>query len=231
MQPKDLCRSHIIPEFLYEPLYDEKHRLEMLSVLPHKGDWYEQKGLHEKLLCFACEQKISAWETYGRAALRGGVLFEAIQAGNLVQVKGIDYKKFKLFLLSILWRASVSSLQFFERVELGKHNEILRSMLLEENPGTPVEYPCVLFGLRSPTGVMTDLIMQPERLQFQGHRAYRFVFGGFLWAFMVSSHKLPALVERVAVSPDGHLSVLLRPPEEIRPLISFAEKHKQMGRS
>lgn len=142
-----------------------------------------------------------------------------------------DYRKFKLFLLSILWRAGVSSLQFFERVQLGKHSEILRRMLLEGNPGAPREYPCILFGLKSPAGAMTDLIMQPERLRFQGHGAYRFVFGGFLWAFVVSSHTLPSLVEQIAVSPDGQLSLMLRPPEEIRPLISFAEKHKQMGRS
>ena len=50
-----LCRSHIIPEFLYEPIYDDKHRLKLLSVIPEQPTTYKQKGIWEKLLCEACE--------------------------------------------------------------------------------------------------------------------------------------------------------------------------------
>jgi hypothetical protein len=32
LQEVELRRSHIIPKFLYETLYDDKHRLQVLSI-------------------------------------------------------------------------------------------------------------------------------------------------------------------------------------------------------
>jgi hypothetical protein len=48
---REIRRSHIIPEFLYEAMYDEKHRFHVLSVIEDQKDWMEQKGLREPLLC------------------------------------------------------------------------------------------------------------------------------------------------------------------------------------
>ena len=47
----ELQDSHIISEFQYKPLYDEKHRFFVISSDPRKNDFYEQKGFREKLLC------------------------------------------------------------------------------------------------------------------------------------------------------------------------------------
>ena len=46
-EERDIRNSHIIPEFLYEPLYDEKHRLQLLSIIPSQGNSFKQKGLKE----------------------------------------------------------------------------------------------------------------------------------------------------------------------------------------
>lgn len=231
LEEKKLCHSHIIPEFLYKSLYNDDHRIEVLSILPHRKDWYEQKGLREYLLCAACEQKLSVWEGYGRKVLNGGTPFEASQEGRLVTVKGLHYEHFKLFQLSLLWRASISKLTFFERVTLGAHEEKLRIMLHASIPGTALEYPCIMFALKSATGVITDLIVQPEKIRLEGHIAYKFVFGGFLWTFIVSSHPARPFLSHIALNESGSLSFMVRPPEEMRPLHSFAKRHRELGRS
>jgi len=41
------------------------------------------------------------------------------QQDNKIIIEGIDYAPFKLFLMSVLWRASVSTLEFFKLVSLG----------------------------------------------------------------------------------------------------------------
>lgn len=228
---RKLCKSHIIPEFVYKPLYNEDRRIEVLSVLPNRKDWQEQKGLWEYLLCETCEQKFSVWENYSRKVLYGGTPIEGDQEGNLIRVRGLDYANFKLFQLSILWRSSVASLPFFERVKLGHHEEKIRLLLLNSSPAAALQYPCVMFALKSPTGVVTDLIMQPERMRLDGHTSYRFIFGGFLWAFVVSSHSTLKILSEVVLNEHGSLCLMLRPPEEIRPLWSFAKRHKEMGRS
>lgn len=40
----ELMNSHIIPEFVYEPLYDEAHRFHVLSSLEPKKKVIDQKG-------------------------------------------------------------------------------------------------------------------------------------------------------------------------------------------
>ncbi|UIN54161.1 hypothetical protein [Pseudomonas kribbensis] len=230
LQEAELRRSHIIPEFLYETLYDEKHRLQVLSIVPERDNWREQKGLRERLLCDACEQKVSVWERYASLVFKGGIALTVRQDGDIVHISDLDYRQFKLFQLSVLWRAGVSSLQFFEKVQLGKHAETLRRLILAEDPGSPERYGCFMFGLKHEGGVFTGLIMQPGKTRLDGHIAYRFVFGGFLWAMLVSGHDLGVPLNRCTLSATGHTAILLRNAIEMKNLVSFSMKLGQMGR-
>jgi hypothetical protein len=76
-QDRELCASHIIPEFFYKPVYDEKHRFYTFSTDPaDEVEGPEQKGLREHLLCKDCEGKLSAWEGYARKVIYGGLELE-----------------------------------------------------------------------------------------------------------------------------------------------------------
>ncbi|MXS82951.1 hypothetical protein [Nitrosomonas oligotropha] len=231
LQEAELRRSHVIPEFLYETLYDEKHRLQVLSIIPEQGNWREQKGLREKLLCDACEQKFSVWERYASLVLKGGIPLTVKQESNIVHISGLDYKRFKLFQLSVLWRAGISSLQFFEKIQLGKHTEELRRLLLEDNPGSPERYGCFMFGLKHNSEAFTGVIMQPGKVRLDGHIAYRFVFGGFLWAMLVSSHDLGAPLNKCTLSASGDTVLLLRNASDMDNLVAFSVELGQMGRA
>lgn len=196
-----LCRSHIIPEWLYRPLYDEKHRLQVLSIAPEQRNQFKQKGLNEPLLCEACEQKISLWESYAHDVFLKGVpgmqheVFPG-QTGTGIRIRGLDYKKIKLFELSILWRCSVSTLPFFGRVNLGpKHDEQLRVRLLHEDPGPPNEYAVLMFGLKVGDGAGSPVlhaISEPRAQRKDGRRIYSLMFGGFLCVFHVGAGPLRA---------------------------------------
>lgn len=231
LQEVKLRCSHVIPEFLYETLYDEKHRLQVLSIIPKQANWREQKGLRERLLCDACEQKLSVWERYASLVLKGGVSLTARQEGNIAHISGLDYRQFKLFQLSVLWRAGVSSLQFFEKVQLGKHAEALRQLLLAGDPGSPERYGCFMFGLKHEAGAFTGVIMQPGKVRLNGHTAYRFVFGGFLWAMLVSSHDLGAPLNQCTLSAAGNTVILLRNATDMENLVNFSVALGQMGRA
>lgn len=229
-EQRELRNSHIIPEFLYEPLYDEKHRLQLLSIIPDQGNSLKQKGLKERLLCDLCEQKLSVWEGYARRVLKGGVPLTSKTEGNLLHIGGLDYPKFKLFQLSILWRAGVSSQQFFEYVELGPHAERLRRMLLEGDPGSPDRYACFMFGLKYELGTITDLIVQPGKKKLHGQTSYSFVFGGFLWAYLVSSQDMPAHLRPTTLRREGTTVILVRSVMEMKNLSSFAKRLSRLGR-
>lgn len=227
---KELRKSHIIPEFLYTPLYDKKHRFNVLSSLEYRPRPIEQKGLREKLLCEECEGQLSQYEKYAREVLFGGEPITVQKVGELIEVSNLNYEKFKLFQLSILWRASVSSEPFFSRVHLGPHEDRIRMMIRNHCPGATTDYPCILFGLTSISGIEKSFIDQPTNLRINGHQTYRFIFGGFMWSYYVSSHALPPLVEKVALNERGKVIVGQGPIKELTHLKTFAVDLHKMGR-
>lgn len=130
----ELRNSHVIPEFLYEPLYDSKHRAMGVHGKGNKKWRYLQKGLREKLLCQKCEQLLNDYyEKYFRNFwfVSSQIPFKC-DIEKIYKISGIDYVKFKLFHLSILFRASISSLPTFSQVSLGPHEGKICEMLINQ---------------------------------------------------------------------------------------------------
>jgi len=219
-----LCKSHIIPEFLYKTVYDEKHRLHCYSTDCNEPNFYEQKGLRQLLLCEECEQKISDWEGYARDVLLGGTALTCVYEDGLVNFKGVDYKKFKLFQLSILWRASVSNLDFFKLVNLGPHEKIVREMVLNSEPGDKYDYPCFALYLRNNGDDLKGLIVSPDKSRIEQSICYRFIFGGLIWVFVVSRSKKYKEIDRLFLCESGEMSINLRDIRNVPSLVSIARK-------
>lgn len=229
-EDKTLCNSHIIPEFLYASLYDDKHRFQVLSVIPEHGNSFKQKGLKESLLCESCEQKFSVWEQYGSKVLVGGTSLQASKDGNLWTIDGIDYQKFRLFQLSILWRASVSKQQFFSYVQLGIHAEKIRQMLVAGMACQPGFYSCVMFGLKFGPAAATDLMVQPKRIRILDKVGYSFVFGGFLWLYIVARQQLTGQALQTVLSEEGRTVILVKNAMEMQSLKAFTDELFRLGR-
>src|SRR5262245_27899960 len=115
-----LQNSHVLPEWGYGPLYDNKHRMIALRAGGYRAASadYMQKGIRERLFCKRCETRLSRYEKYARDLLIGrkGLVLPPSR-GQVVN--RADYKPFKLFQLSLLWRAHVSKHQLFAAVDLG----------------------------------------------------------------------------------------------------------------
>ena len=180
--PAELCRSHILPEFLYRPLYDDKHRFSVVTK-GAEGHHYKQRGLTEHLLCRKCEQHLGQNEKYASEVMTGRLGHRYRRHGNYIEMSGIDYQRFKLFQLSILWRASVSSLEFCRLVSLGSRGEQLRTMLLEDEPGTPEDFGCVVIFTHDGGEDISDTFFNPEPLRWASRRMYKFAFAASAWLF------------------------------------------------
>ena len=106
-----------------------------------------------------------------------------------VDVPHFDYLKFRLFLLSLLWRMGVSKLEFFEDVNLGgKHEKALRLALMSENSLDAEQYSCALIGVLIDGTFSPDLILRPKRVLGPDLHGYGIVIGGMLFQFLVMSH-------------------------------------------
>jgi hypothetical protein len=214
--PLELCRlcgnlailrnSHILPEFMYQSLYDEKHATIAMGQDPAK-DQKIQKGLREFLLCGTCENKLSKWERYGADVLRSLPPTEDTQPGQLVIKAGVDYSKFKLFLMSLIWRMGIATSPSFAEVKLGSHEQKLRDRLILGDPGQPLEY-CCAFVAPSGRSDLSQVFQLPKSgVFFDGYRGYICIMLGMFWVFVVSSHSSQMSEYSSFLSRDGNLPI------------------------
>lgn len=225
-----LRNSHIFPEFLYRSLYDSKHRLHQISVHPDEKNAFLQKGLREYLLCERCEQLLSVDERYASMMLNGGIGIDIQQRKDRLYLSGLDYKKLKLFQLSILWRAGVAKSPHFSQVNLGIHEEQLRLMLLNKDPGLSSRYGCLMFALMHEKELMQDLIVQPTWARLESQLAYRFIFGGLLFIYVVASHSPPKFIAEHFLQESGTATMKLQQIKELHFLIDSFTKMNRLGK-
>ncbi len=205
----ELRNSHVIPEFLYSEMYDGKHRFRVISTLTDDPPKLHQKGLRESLLCGVCESNISGPERYLSLVMTGQIPVGNSQSGNLVEITGLDYTKFRLFGLSVLWRAHISKLPFFAAIDLGHHAAEIKRMVLDSDPGHPGRYGFFLAPLTVNREPATDVILEPTKSRLGDNRCYRFVFGGIVWVFVVASHRAPWPFEQAFINREGTMRMLV----------------------
>lgn len=215
-----LCNSHILPEFFYLNLYEE-HRILQITKDDEK---VIQKGIREYLLCQQCETKLSRYEKYAKELIQEIPNFSHDDNLGILYSANIDYPKFKLFQLSILWRSGISNHEAFVQINLGPHEEKIRRMLDEENPGSVSDYGC-LMSIILDTKLLHKVLQSPVRFEkkFFSHNAYKFVIGNLTWVFVVSGHKVPLFLQELFLQESGLLRIIRSRRDEQSEIIKTAQ--------
>ena len=208
---------------MYAQLYDENHKFIFTSnheIVKEDGRRsFKPTGEYEGgILCKECDNDLlGKYETYASKTLYGQnlkpddapiVTNHYNEHGKFSLIKNIEYKKFKLFLLSILWRASISSRPFFSEVQLGPHEDRIRKMLIGENPGEELQYPIQLLTYVNDKSMPPDLIAQPRKFKHEGHTLITFLIAGVFYGFVVSSHSKPESYKTTTIKKTNELIIL-----------------------
>lgn len=222
----ELRYSHILPEFFYLDTYDELHRTILIS---RQKERLIQKGIREYLLCQECETKISRHEGYAAKLIERIPNFLRDPSGKFLFSENVDYVQFKLFQLSILWRASISRSFAFAQVNLGPHEETIRCMLNEENPGKSTDYGCVMMTILG-TEVIDKILSSPTRIKPKpfGHTVYKFATGNLSWVFFVTSHSVPRQIDELFLQETGLLRIWSSSFDEKTLLINIAKNMQRL---
>lgn len=185
-----LVHSHVWPEFMYEDLYDETGRYISINDDPRAPERPFQKGLREYLLCTACEQHLSRFETYSAKLLRQ-VRGEPANGRPGFEID-YDYPRFKLFGVSLIWRLHVASGPGFKSVRLSPVAEDMRRMLLQADPGPPERFPFAIARIDG-SEIASIVMTVPQKTKFGGHHGYMGTAYGFRWIFVTArnAYQLP----------------------------------------
>jgi len=186
----ELRNSHIIPESFYKNIgiYTEKNIYYQIKTDGKKSDIrFMQKGVREYLLCNDCEQLLNnSYEKYAE-----NLFFKNCQLENFVdhiELLNADSSKLKLFILSLLYRASVSTLDFFKGINLTPlQNEHLREMVLNANSGNYLDFgTLVLISNEESAGKVKQTIFPPKIVQVNGHNLAVFFVSKFIFFIFLS---------------------------------------------
>lgn len=187
-----LRNSHVLSEFLYQPTYyhydpkdpGKKKILSLPSDPQSKLEWL-QKGIRERLLCAGCEQRLNRMgERYASGVLKRMDALTIPGGQRSVMISGVEYVPFKLFTMMQLWRAGVAEDQMWDKVRLGPQEERLRTMLLNEDAGTPNQYACAITKVPSSLGPLSRAVVPFAVAKHRGHHLYEFTARGHSWMYV-----------------------------------------------
>lgn len=188
---RQLCRSHIVPEYLYRELYNDEDHMMAISGLGRLGWRKQQIGLRERLLCEECEQHCNRnFEAPFLASWVRGLALGENWHPEATRDINVDYVPFKLFHLCNLYRAAVSSLNVCAKVNLGPHLERIRQLLLDNDAGEDWQYlPLAFAVLHGRTWDPVNLVSFTQVVRAFGQPAYGMIYGGCQWWINIASNR------------------------------------------
>lgn len=211
-QERKLVKAHIIPEGFFRRLRDNQ---DPPRILTNKEGEYPKKapiGVYDKsILCEECEPLFGGWDNYAQQFLG-----EEPQGGQPIYVGGelagykvpkYDFVNLKLFFISLLWRASVSTHQFYQRVRLGPYEEVARQLIEQRNPGTENDFSVTLAKFDHSLG---SSILDPHRARFDNVNYCRFYLGGYVAYIKVDKRKAPKPFVDFMLKPVPPLYIICR---------------------
>ena len=188
----ELCNSHIISEFFYKYVYKQERKEFFLITENNKGKKNrEQKGYREHLLCRNCEEQLSKFEKYAADFFRKIVNNEfnypkEIKIEEGLIIKDYNYLFLKRCLLSILWKASISSLPIFSEYNLGSYNTIIKDLVFN-NLEIPWDlFPISISKIKFDNEYTPSIIVSHKKMKFKNKKMYSITLAGYLIDFIIT---------------------------------------------
>lgn len=228
-EEKKLVKAHIIPKAFFEPGRGD------LAMMFDREDTHPRRrpqGEYDPdILCAECEDMFKGWDDYAfkllieRAVERkklssAGISYEVIES--------YDYSKLKLFFMSVLLRADLSEMDFWQRISLGNRRLTLRKHIMRRRAPNPGVFP--VFLTRLSTSEKYALFYPPE-VEKRGAVIYRFFMGRFDFRIRVDKGPAPSEIRKAVLAPGRPLFILVLPTagsEEARVVTKLLQRAKKV---
>jgi hypothetical protein len=184
---------------------------------------YSQKvpiGIYDRnILCMDCEKLFGEWDDYAQKLLD----IETMGATPIVensQVAGYEvaqyqYDKLKLFFISLLWRASISTHRFYKRISLGQLEPVAKEFIEKRDPGTPEDFSVTIAKFDHPLGTT---ILDPHPQKNDHINYYRFYLGSYVAYIKSDKRKTPSPFASFMMTPNEPLRIIVRDLERSKEL-------------
>lgn len=154
---------------------------------------YPQLGEFDPaILCESCDNKLGIFDDYAIEVCRDFKTAHQKMAHGTFEMPKTDREKFAKFVVSVLWRASISKRASFQPVDLGPYEAVARDVVF----GKVEIKECRAFEImvqryESRHMDVSGIYFHPVRNTFRGFNTYGFGIGGFRIITKVDNRRFP----------------------------------------
>ena len=246
-QIKKLCKSHIVPKSFIREMRAQGERMFWYDLGTTRRPIPMQDGWKERLLCRTCEQRIGRWEKVVCEDLRGKGRASATRkvipydgpiaipstaerpAFHLLETRGCNYIAWRLFLLSLLWKMDRSTLTELAAVDLGEARAEIQKMILADNPGEPMDFPCSIYILSLSGEPVRGFMSTPHRFEYKGYPAVELAFAGLGWVFVIGREIACDTMRRLVLDRTGIMRLWFREVTTVTWLMEGIKRMDALG--
>jgi hypothetical protein len=214
-EEKPLIEAHIVPRCINKALLMPNVPMRRLSkdsnIFParlHTGEY------DKNILCKECDSSFSPWDEYAR-----DLLFDDFETKNSLLKDGhglnnkqlgyyslpYDYAKLKLFILSMMWRTSISDRSSFRRVNLGPFEPEVRELLARKDPGDTQKFPAFICRYIDDLG--KKIMLGAHRSRHLNMNIINLFLPGYVIVVKVDSRKVSIPIDGLVMQPDRPLII------------------------
>ncbi len=217
--------SHIFPKWMYKRMINEEKGVSFyLGVTPDKQTKLirakTNSGITEDyIFCVPCEKLFSNHDNWG-AQFFDNKFAGSIGRQNVIGEKGesmfhytgLNYKEYKLFILSLFLRASLCELELMKSLKFTDDTESkLCNMVLENDPGLETDFPVLkVFHHRHPNELSSHITfpitMQPHIHSFFYNNSK---LDGIMYSLITDLSAVPPIFTDNYLKEDGSMWVLI----------------------
>lgn len=195
---KELIKAHIIPRNFYINYKQDKYR----SVDLNTGKWEQRQcGAYDKnILCSDCDNGVfKKFDDEGyRILLQECKNHTEKNYNNSIlyhfKKNDFNYLLLRKFFISILWRASISNIEEFKFVNLGKYEELAKQILLG-NSNNENLFNVIIF--KSPNNKKFNKIVSIQKGRFYSATTYTIFMASFNIVVIINASGLPLTVKNI----------------------------------
>jgi len=183
-----LIKAHVIPECFMSLPPAEEGVAKILTNSPGRYPKKMRTGIYDKgILCAKCDARLGLLDQHAAERLVRSNAIEEVPIGHRVYRKYLsaDPLLTHQFAASVVWRASISSHEFFAKVKLGPYQEIIRNSLLREERDARVGTLLAEFD------VPDVAILNPQSTRFDGVNFWVLYANRFIIYLKVDQRPMP----------------------------------------
>lgn len=237
---RKLIKAHAIPEAFFRVMREQDGEIPLL--ITNAANRYPKRspiGVYDKeILCEVCEECFGPYDKYGTDCLihKLDEYFRPIERGEetlAFSSNGIDQERLKLFVLSVLWRAAVSTQEFYSGIDLGPYEEALRKVLLAGETQSNEEFAVALsrWVVSDQRKSLVTGLMNPFRERWSGVNAVRLYLGWVVAYVKVDQRSFPSPISEMVLGKRGTTIMVAREFDDSKDLDIMRKVAKDAARN